>query len=540
MKKYLFSIILFVTLKSLAQITPPVNARLRAFLPKTAFGTTSGGNICGYAANGREYALFGHSHGMSIIDVTNPDTPRILHNIPAVVNRWREVKTYKQYAYVTTEGAGQGLQIVDMSKLPESYTVKSFTGPDGLLKSIVKIHALHIDTAKGNVYLFGGNSTFTDGTTSEGTTILSLSDPWNPTYLGGLRTPYIHYGYVNNDILFAGNIFAGTFSIINFANKTAPTPLSTTLTPNTFTHNTWISKDEKHLFTTDERAGSYLAVYDISKLTEPKLVDKIRTDAKENAIVHNTHILGNYAVTSWYSEGVITTDVTRPQNMVHVGLYDTYNGSSGNFVGCWGVYPYLPSGNWVVSNIEGEFYVVTPTYKRACYLEGVVTDSITKQPLSGVDIKILSTDMDKAAVSNLKGEYYTGQVTNGTFQARYSKTGYAPKTVSVSLTNGQITLRNVELSPSTSPTLDIQENWKITAYPNPFNKTLNVDYQLDKAGEKAELVLSNVFGQVLWVKKLENTEGGISLNEKLVSGVYYVKIQSLSGVSRVVRVIKTL
>jgi choice-of-anchor B domain-containing protein len=540
MKKYLFSIILFVTLKSLAQITPPVNARLRAFLPKTAFGTTSGGNICGYAANGREYALFGHSHGMSIIDVTNPDTPRILHNIPAVVNRWREVKTYKQYAYVTTEGAGQGLQIVDMSKLPESYTVKSFTGPDGLLKSIVKIHALHIDTAKGNVYLFGGNSTFTDGTTSEGTTILSLSDPWNPTYLGGLRTPYIHDGYVNNDILFAGNIFAGTFSIISFANKTAPTPLSTTLTPNTFTHNTWISKDEKHLFTTDERAGSYLAVYDISKLTEPKLVDKIRTDAKENAIVHNTHILGNYAVTSWYSEGVITTDVTRPQNMVHVGLYDTYNGSSGNFVGCWGVYPYLPSGNWVVSNIEGEFYVVTPTYKRACYLEGVVTDSITKQPLSGVDIKILSTDMDKAAVSNLKGEYYTGQVTNGTFQARYSKTGYAPKTVSVSLTNGQITLRNVELSPSTSPTLDIQENWKITAYPNPFNKTLNVDYQLDKAGEKAELVLSNVFGQVLWVKKLENTEGGISLNEKLVSGVYYVKIQSLSGVSRVVRVIKTL
>jgi choice-of-anchor B domain-containing protein len=801
MKKHLFVLCFLLTVKSIAQISPPINTRLRAMLPKTDFGINSGGNICGYAANGREYALFGHGKGMSIIDVTNPDAPRIIHTIPAVESLWREVKTYKQFAYITTEGIGQGLQIVDMSGLPATINVKSFKGPDGILSSISAVHALHIDTTKGNVYLFGGASYYNDGVDAHGATVLSLNDPWNPKYLGRLAVPYIHDGYVNNDTLFAGHIYGGTFSIIDFKDKANPKILSTTKTPLQFTHNTWISKDEKYIFATDERAGSYLAAYDITNKSEPRLVDKIRSDAKDNAIIHNTHILGNYAVSSWYSEGLFITDVTRPQNMVHVGQYDTFKGSIGDYQGCWGVYPYLPSGNLVVSNIEGEFFIVTPTYKRACYLEGTVIDSFTKQPLSNVVIKIQSTDLDKAAISNLKGEYYTGQVTNGTFQITYTKDGYMPKTVSAGLINGQITLKNVELvvlnrskitgkitnlpvgklakifitdekgvlpnyfastdnmgnftidnitggdykiglaawglkqytitttikgetslgnitltkgyedsfwidlgwtiegdipagvsrgrwergipiptffdgypanpsldgdynkpekycfmtgngggigevddvdngttilvsplipknsngislnvirfnywysnysgtdtfkvvltdgkreaqlfqttqsafwSPKTialgttlangvwgdslrfkfivsdlpnapdiveggidefsadfsTPTLDINKNWKITAYPNPFNNMVTIDYQLDKTGEKAEIILSNILGQVVFSKKLATTEGSLSINENLAAGVYFIKIQADNGISRAIKVIK--
>jgi choice-of-anchor B domain-containing protein len=538
MKKCLFILCFLTTLKGIAQISPPINTRLRAMLPKTAFGINSGGNICGYAANGREYALFGHSKGMSIIDVTNPDSPRIIHNIAAVESRWREVKTYKQYAYITTEGEGQGLQIVDLSGLPATINVKSVKGFSSFLTTIYKVHALHIDTAKGNVYLFGGYSIFDDGTSSEGATVLSLSDPWEPKYAGRLIRPYIHDGYVNNDTLFAANIFAGTLSIVDFKNKTNPIILSTTNTPNVFTHNAWISKDGKYIFTTDETPGSYLTAYDVTNLAEPRLVDKIRSDAQDNAIIHNTHILGQYAVSSWYSEGVIVTDVTRPQNMVHVGQYDTYNGSLGNYVGCWGVYPYLPSGNLLLSNIEGEFFVVTPTYKRACYLEGVAIDSITKQPLSNVSVKIESSDADKQAVSNLKGEYYTGQVSNGLFQVTYSRLGYKPKTVSVALVNRQITLKNIELISFISPTIDINENWKIMAYPNPFNNMVTIDYQLDKAGEKAEIILSNILGQVVFSKKLATTEGSLSINENLAAGVYFIKIQADNGISRAIKVIK--
>jgi choice-of-anchor B domain-containing protein len=539
MKKLVFLLLILAINQITAQVSPPINTRLRASLQKSDFASiTDGSNICGYSANGREYALYGHSKGMSIIDVTNPDAPAVIHTVPALNSRWREIKVYKNYAYVTTEAIGQGLQIVDMSGLPANIMVKTYSGGDSILTTITKVHALHIDTAKGNVYLFGGSSSYSDNVTSSGATVLSLKDPWNPKYIGRIVAPYIHDGYVNNDTLFAAEISNGTFSIIDFREKSNPKTLSTTKTPTAFTHNTWISKDRKFIFTTDENAGSYLGAYDVSNSQTPVIIDKIRTPAKENAIIHNTHVLGNYAITSWYGEGVIITDVTRPQNMVNVGQYDTFNGSSTGSVGSWGVYPYLPSGNLIISNITGEFYIVTPTYKRACYLEGNVTDSITRQPLSNVSVKIGSSDMEKETVTKLTGEYYTGQVTNGTFQVTYSKAGFRSKTVSVILENGQITLKNIELAPIGSSTLDVNDKWKINAYPNPFNQTINIDYQLENSPDLKILTISNVVGQVLFSQKIENTEGVVSVNPNLVSGIYFVIIQTDKMTSRTLRIVR--
>jgi choice-of-anchor B domain-containing protein len=539
MKKLVFLSLILAINQITAQVSPPINTRLRASLQKSDFaGITDGSNICGYSANGREYALYGHNKGMSIIDVTNPDVPAIIHTVSALNSRWREIKVYKNYAYVTTEAVGQGLQIVDMSGLPANIMVKTYSGGDSILTTITKVHALHIDTAKGNVYLFGGASSYSDNVTSSGTTVLSLKDPWNPKFIGRIAAPYIHDGYVNNDTLFAAEINNGTFSIIDFREKNNPKILSTTKTPTAFTHNTWISKDRKFIFTTDENAGSYLGAYDVSNPQIPVIVDKIRTAAKENAIIHNTHVLGNYAITSWYGEGVIITDVTRPQNMVNVGQYDTFNGSSTGSVGSWGVYPYLPSGNLIISNITGEFYIVTPTYKRACYLEGNVIDTITRQPLSNVTVKIESSDMEKETVTKLTGDYYTGQVTSGTFQVTYSKAGFRSKTVSVALENGQITLKNIELAPIGLSTLNINENWKVNVYPNPFNQIISIDYQLENSLEPKVLTISNVIGQVLYSQKIENTQGIISINPNLASGVYFVKIQTEKMASRILRIVR--
>jgi choice-of-anchor B domain-containing protein len=545
MKKIVVFYLLFIVNHISAQISTPVNIRLRASFAKTAFNVTSGGNICGYASNGREYALYGHSLGMSIIDVTNPDAPKIIHNVPAIQNRWREVKVYKNYAYVTTEAPGQGLQIVDMAGLPADIKVKTYSGGDSTLTTITKIHALHIDTAKADVYLFGGASVYKDSLTATGTTVLSLKDPWNPKFIGRIVAPYIHDGYANNDTLFACQIYDGTVSIIDFKDKANPKTLSTTKTPTAFPHNAWISNDGKYIFTTDENDGSYLGAYDVSDPKLPVLVDKIRTSAKGNAIIHNTHILGNYAVSSWYTEGIIITDVTRPQNMVNVGLYDTHNGSSNNFTGCWGVYPYLPSGNLVISNITGEFYVVTPTYKRACYLEGNVIDSITRQPLNNVNIKIESSDIAKESLTSLTGDYYTGQVSSGTFQVTYSKAGFRSKTVSVALENGKITLKNIELAPIGSAAHDINDKWKISAFPNPFNESFTLEYLLDNTLESKVVTISNTLGQVVFTQKLGNNveksnsdSGVVPISPNLTSGVYFVQIQSSKSVSRALRIIK--
>jgi hypothetical protein len=78
---------------------------------------------------------------------------------------------------------------------------------------------------------------------------------------------------------------------------------------------------------------------------------------------------------------VVIVDVSRPQNPIEVAKYDTYPAGGGGQNGCWGVYPFLPSGNLVVSDIQYGLYVLTPTYARGCYLEGIVTDTITNLPL---------------------------------------------------------------------------------------------------------------------------------------------------------------
>jgi choice-of-anchor B domain-containing protein len=449
MKKLLFlGFMLIAFLSTHAQISPAQNLQFRAHLN---LGNNCA-NIWGYAAKGREYALAGTFNGMSIVDVTNPDALKLIKNIPAVTSQWREIKTYKNFAYITTEGSGQGLQIVDLTNLPDTnVAVKNYKGGDSILVNILKIHSLHVDTAKGFVYLYGGQSIVNIGgvnTPVNGAVVLDIkTDPWNPKFVGFYNQDYIHDGTAVNDTLYGGHIYGGYFSIIDFRDKKNYKVLATQKTPTIFTHNTWLSDNHKTIFTTDENGGSYLAAYDITDVNNIKALDRIRSVAGENAIVHNTYILNDYAVTSWYTEGVTIVDAHRPLNLIQVGQFDTYNGSGAIFNGAWGVYPYLPSGTMLTNNINDGLRTLTPKYVRACYLEGSVIDSISRQPLSGVRVKINSTDPDKMAQTNISGKYYTGQATPGQFTVTYSKLGYYPKTVTVTLASGELFPLNVELRP---------------------------------------------------------------------------------------------
>lgn len=407
-------------------------------------------NIGGYAANGREYALVGAKRGMVIVDVTNPDSPVKIVQIPGPDNWWKEIKTYKHYAYVTTEG-GEGVQIVDLSKLPSpDLAYKHYKGDGEIEGQLNTIHALHIDTTAGFLYAHGSNLF------SGGPVILDLADPYNPKYAGKYdELGYVHDGWADNDTLYAGHIGAGFFSVVDMRDKSKPVVLGIQHTPNAATHNTWMSKDRNTIFTTDEVSHSYLAAYDIRDPQDILLLDKIQANPGSAAIVHNTHILENYAVTSWYSEGVSIVDVSRPDNLVQVGLYDVAPGyTGGEFVGCWGVYPFLPSGNILASVIggagndsnNGELWVLTPDYKKACYLEGNVTDADNGAPLSNAVVTILNGNVDAQETTNPAGVYKTGQANAGTFQVEVSKAGYVTKTVSAVLKNGELTVLNVALS----------------------------------------------------------------------------------------------
>lgn len=399
-------------------------------------------NICGYAAGGNEYALVGAENGMDIVDVTVPTNPVPIVQIPNVANLWKEIKVYKNYAYVTTEGGG-GLQIVDLSNLPNTnLAYHSYTGDGAISGQLGTIHALHIDTTKKFIYLYGSNLF------NGGAVVLDInSDPYNPTYAGNYTNTqynYVHDGYVDNDTLYASHIYAGVFTVADMTNKSNPVVLASQQTPTAFTHNTWLSNDHKYVFTTDENSNSYLTAYDISDLNNITETDKIRTTPGSGSVVHNTHILNNWAVTSWYRDGITITDVTRPNNLVEVGRYDTYAGTGNGFDGAWGVYPYLPSGTLVVSNINEGLFVLNPTYVRACYLEGSVVDSVCNTPLNNVTITISTVNVTDS--TNTSGIYAMGTAVPGTYNVTFSKPGYTSKTITgVSFAAGVVTNLNVQL-----------------------------------------------------------------------------------------------
>lgn len=412
-------------------------------------------NIGGFAINGHEYALVGWEQGLSIVDVTNPDSIYIRYNVPGPTSIWREVKTFGNYAYVTTEGSGgqyEGLTIVNLGDLPTTINNTyhhTYKGDGAIANQIQTIHALHID--EGYVYLYGSNLF------NGAAIICDLNiDPWNPVYVGNTSNAdpnYIHDGYVRNDTLYACHIYTpGYLSIMDVTDKANPVELNTQSTPDQFTHNSWLNDEGTVVFTTDEVDDSYLAAYDITDPFNIQFLDQFQTAPGSQAIVHNTHTLNNYEVVSWYKEGVVVVDVARPDNLIEVGHYDTSPLSGGGFDGAWGVYPYLPSGNLLISDISEGLFVVTPTYIRACYLEGVVTDSVTTMPINGALVNIVSSVFNEN--TNLSGVYKTGIATAGLYDVTFSHAGYYPKTIyGVQLNNGIVTTLNVELVPIVAITI---------------------------------------------------------------------------------------
>ena len=425
-----------------------VNAQLNVTLRSNlSYNGQSLANIGGYVdSTGNEYALVGYSGGLDIVNVTDPDNPFVAFTVPGTTNNWREVKTWLNYAYVTTEGCCNGLQIVNLGYLPDSISYQYWNGSGAIAGQLNTIHALHIDD--GHAYLFGSNL-------FNGAAIIAdLSDPWNPVYKGHTPGSYIHDGYVRNNILWSGHIYDGFFSVFDVSDKSNPVLLATQLTPTQFTHNTWLNDNGSVLFTTDENSNSFLGAYDITDLNNIRELDRIQVTPGSGSIVHNTHTINDYEVVSWYKDGIAIVDVSRPDNMIVTGTFDTYLQGSGNgFSGCWGVYPYLPSGTIVASDINNGLFVLTPNYVRGCYLEGLVTDSATGSPLNNVTVTILGPSITDN--TKLTGEYKTGTATAGTYDVQFSKSGYVTKIINgVFMQNGVVNNLNVQLS-TVFPTITV-------------------------------------------------------------------------------------
>ncbi len=96
---------------------------------------------------------------------------------------------------------------------------------------------------------------------------------------------------------------------------------------------------------------------------------------------------------SWYYEGVQVFDISDPINPVRIGFYDTFDGPDApSFAGNWGVYPYLPSGNILASDMQSGLFIlqniVTPDCDayQAASCENAVPVAEVYQPVKALKV----------------------------------------------------------------------------------------------------------------------------------------------------------
>jgi len=416
------------------------------------YPTTNLSDIWGWEDSlGNEYALVGVKNGFSCVDVTNPSTPVEKFFISDINSTWRDIKSWGNYAYITTE-ANAGLLIVDLSDMTGNtyWHVTQFSNPStGTSISFTSSHNIYIDE-NGIAYIFGARNNGTP-VANRGAIFLDVNaNAIAPIYLGEWAGEYIHDGMARGDTLYAGCIYQGAMYIIDVSDKTNPQTIGQHATPNNFTHNAWVSDDGNYVFTTDEQSDAYLAAYDISNINNIQEVDRIQSNPGSNSIPHNTHVDGNFLITSYYRDGTIVHDITYPSHMIQVAYYDSYAGSGNGFNGCWGTYPFLSSGNIISSdrdsdNGKGILNIYGRDFQQACYLMGNVTDGTNGNNISSADITLLSTTT--SAQSNIIGDYQTAVVDSGTYQIIFSKSGYISDTLSILLDNGIMTILDAQLYP---------------------------------------------------------------------------------------------
>lgn len=406
-------------------------------------------NLWGYVDSlGNEYAIVGCFNGTAIINVTNPASPTEIAYIPAPSSSWHEVQVWDKYAYVVSEG-GNGLQVIDLSQLPASASlVQNWTTPN-----YFRTHALQV--RDGYAYLTGGNVTqgVPGGKDIGGIKIVSLADPRNPVEVGNWAENYVHDCYVRNDTIYAASIFQGIIYVIDTKVKSKPRTIHQFTYPNAFSHNTALSDDGNYLFTTDETSSpaGRLRIWNISTLRDGIPNNTNISQVKDfgtTAIVHNVYVKGRYAYASYYTEGVRIWDLNNISTLPVAGAYDTYDAdNSANFTGAWGVFPFFPSGNIAISDMNRGLIMTSFSGKETGQINGTIKDINTDLPLAGVKVALLEDTQTR--MTDESGQYNFSAL-RGATTVRLRKSGYRTEyhytTVPLNLTSTY----NFSLTPLTA------------------------------------------------------------------------------------------
>lgn len=329
-------------------------------IPANGFFGNQYNEIWGFEQNGREYAVIGSCNGTHIFDVTVPASSVEVEFIPGNDNGshivHRDYHDHNGYLYIVADEGSSTLQIVDLSGLPASATV--VYDSNALIRTA---HNIYIDTAANRLYSCGN---FDSSPAFNDLRILDISNPTSPTLLADYNgIDYYHDITVYGDTAIGHNGYFG-LSIVDFTNPTSPNVISTleTYPFQGYNHSGYHTEDKQWYYLADENHGYDMKVIDISDITSPTITSTFGSYIDPNSIPHNLITEGDFLYVSYYHDGLYIFDISNPATPTMTGFYDTSTmPHNTDYVGAWGVYPYLPSGVVLVSDMQNGLYVLDPS-----------------------------------------------------------------------------------------------------------------------------------------------------------------------------------
>ena len=356
---------------------PCHNVDLASFLPLKDIGGGTVNDLWGWtdSLTGKEYAIVGRSSGTSFVDLSNPEQPIYLGNLPthSVDSVWRGIKVYANHAFIVSEADNHGMQVFDLTRLRNVGSPPVTFTEDAHYNGFRRAHTLAINEATGFAYAAGSRDTCQGGLH-----MMDIRNPRQPVFAGCVNqdgytheTQCVAYhgpdtAYQGHEICFSAN--EDTLTIVDVSSKSGPVQLSrTTYTGVGYTHQGWLTEDHKHFLLDDEldeqRSGvnSTTYIWNVADLDAPSVTGVYR--GQSTAIDHNLYIRGNRAYQSNYRSGLRVLDISNigAASLNELAFFDVYPVDDAPlFNGAWSNYPFFASGIIIVGGIEQGLFVLSP------------------------------------------------------------------------------------------------------------------------------------------------------------------------------------
>jgi choice-of-anchor B domain-containing protein len=540
------------------------NIDLLSHLPLSQMSSTpsAGNDIWGHVDlnTGNEFAIMGVKNGVIVVNVTAPSRPVEVGTISGVSSSWRDIKVYQYfdetinlwqaYAYATTEGNNGGVTIIDLNNLPNSI---SLVEKNNVVSTAHNVYITNVDHTL-NIALPNQTPTLQlIGANSKSGAFQSYSLA-NPKTLANVTSNNFGSGYTHDGASLAIDdqrsvnncgLSSGSCTVfIDFNEKemklwniTDPNNSSHLGTAeysdvdktNQYVHSGWGTEDKQFILLHDEfdeyRGGlnTTVRIFSIEDLTNPTQVGQWTGSTR--AIDHNGFVRGNRYYMSNYERGLTILDITDPSEPTEVGFFDTYTPSnSASFNGAWGVYPFLPSGTILVSDINSGLYILKDNAKSSSKGQFAFTSKSTStEQGTTLTLSVQRNGSDNTESVAVSFQVIQGSAKSGDdFQVENSTlTWQANDSTDKSI--------NIEINNSTADT-ELVETFFIRLY-NPTNgatlgennyNTVNISGEVNKGVGTFEFsqvtIAENVNEYIVNVNRIGSTTGDIVFQYLLTSG----------------------